>query len=165
MSKLNSTRDNLAVFISTGGPLIYFRLMPATIASCLVSVLCYWLYFFNIQFLIVDIVVISAIVGWWAIETYNKKYNRGDGREIVVDEIAGQSFAFAIFFFLYPGYPLSDFMWIASGLFLSFRIFDILKPFPINLIDAKVGSIWIILDDMVAAFYAGIVMVVVVKIF
>ena len=42
---------------------------------------------------------------------------------------------------------------------LFFRFFDIIKPFPINLIDKKVsGGIGIMLDDVIAGiFSAGIV--------
>ena len=41
--------------------------------------------------------------------------------------------------------------------FLLFRLFDILKPWPIKLIDKQVeGGFGIMLDDMLAGVYAGI---------
>ena len=48
--------------------------------------------------------------------------------------------------------------WIAIG-FLLFRFFDILKPFPIGWLDKKVqGGFGIMLDDLIAGIYAGIVL-------
>ena len=41
--------------------------------------------------------------------------------------------------------------------FLAFRFFDILKPFPINLIDKKMkNGFGVVLDDIVAGIYATI---------
>ena len=41
--------------------------------------------------------------------------------------------------------------------FIFFRIFDILKPFPINLIDKKIkNSFGVIFDDIVAGIYSVI---------
>lgn len=41
------------------------------------------------------------------------------------------------------------------GGFFVFRIFDILKPWPIRAIDAKPGGIAVIADDIVAGLYAN----------
>lgn len=44
--------------------------------------------------------------------------------------------------------------WVLAG-FIAFRFFDIVKPFPIGLLDRKVhGGFGIMLDDAVAGFYA-----------
>ena len=51
--------------------------------------------------------------------------------------------------------PLSWFSFILA--FLLFRVFDILKPFPIGIIDRKVrGGAGIVLDDLVAGIYANL---------
>jgi len=66
---------------------------------------------------------------------------------IVWDEIAGYliTMAFA------PGGGL----WVIAG-FLAFRLFDILKPWPIGWADARVsGGFGIMLDDAIAALYAA----------
>ncbi len=48
--------------------------------------------------------------------------------------------------------------WVLAG-FVLFRIFDILKPFPIGLLDKKVGGgLGIMIDDVVAGVYAAIVL-------
>jgi len=44
--------------------------------------------------------------------------------------------------------------WMVAG-FVLFRIFDIIKPWPINWLDKQVpGGLGIMLDDVLAAFYA-----------
>jgi phosphatidylglycerophosphatase A len=48
--------------------------------------------------------------------------------------------------------------WIVIG-FGLFRLFDILKPWPIGWLDKRVGGgLGIMLDDMVAGLFAGLVM-------
>ncbi|WP_373083458.1 phosphatidylglycerophosphatase A [Zhongshania sp.] len=48
--------------------------------------------------------------------------------------------------------------WIALG-FALFRLFDIWKPWPIRLLDAKVhGGFGIMIDDMLAGIYAYLVL-------
>lgn len=45
--------------------------------------------------------------------------------------------------------------WILLG-FIGFRLFDIIKPWPIGWVDARVsGGLGIMLDDLLAAGYAG----------
>ncbi len=65
---------------------------------------------------------------------------------IVIDEVVGM----LLTYFLLP------FSFIALVLgFLLFRLFDIVKPFPIGLLDAKVlGGFGIMIDDVLAALYA-----------
>ena len=65
---------------------------------------------------------------------------------IVIDEICGYLLTMAI---APPGW-----IWIVTG-FVLFRIFDILKPWPIDYLDKRVsGGIGIVLDDLMAGIYA-----------
>ena len=92
-----------------------------------------------------------------------------DPKEIVIDEFIGQSipiisyyyFHFfvandsfknaTIFFNLEPFIP-----WIITS-FILFRFFDILKPYPINIIDKKMkNGLGIMLDDIIAGIYSTI---------
>lgn len=51
--------------------------------------------------------------------------------------------------------------WVLAG-FVLFRLFDILKPVPIGWLDKKVGGgFGIMLDDVIAGIYAGVVLQVV----
>jgi len=43
--------------------------------------------------------------------------------------------------------------------FILFRLFDILKPFPISLLDKKVqGGFGVVVDDLVAGLFANIIL-------
>ncbi len=65
---------------------------------------------------------------------------------IVIDEICGYLLTMAL---APPGWH-----WIVIG-FVLFRIFDILKPWPINYLDKRVsGGLGIVLDDLMAGIYA-----------
>ena len=67
---------------------------------------------------------------------------------IVIDEIVG----FLLTMTLAP----AGWLWILAG-FLLFRLFDILKPWPINVLDRKVsGGLGIVLDDLMAGIYGGL---------
>lgn len=71
-----------------------------------------------------------------------------DPSSVVIDEVAG---VFVTLFMI----PVS---WttIVAG-FILFRIFDILKPFPVGLIDKKIkGGAGIVLDDIMAGVYANL---------
>ena len=56
---------------------------------------------------------------------------------------------------------LTKFMFIA---FISFRVFDILKPFPINLIDKIKNGYGVVMDDILAGIYSTIFLYIVYKI-
>lgn len=54
------------------------------------------------------------------------------------------------------GWPL--WLWIVAGFFL-FRIFDVLKPFPIGMVDKQVdGGLGIMVDDVLAGLDTAVVM-------
>jgi len=68
----------------------------------------------------------------------------------VLDEVAG----YFITMILAP----EGWQWLLFG-FVLFRIFDILKPWPISVLDRRVqGGLGIMLDDIVAGMFALAVM-------
>ena len=78
----------------------------------------------------------------------SKILKREDPSEVVIDEAAG---IFVTMFLI----PVS---WsgIIAG-FILFRFFDILKPFPIRLIDRRIkGGAGIVLDDIMAGVYGNV---------
>jgi phosphatidylglycerophosphatase A len=69
---------------------------------------------------------------------------------VVIDEIVGQLLTFGLIF-RNPG-----FLMLLIG-FLFFRLFDIVKPFPIRKLEKAPLGFGIMLDDLVAGFYASLV--------
>jgi phosphatidylglycerophosphatase A len=91
--------------------------------------------------------MIVTIAGVWICGMAADKLGEHDFGGIVWDEIAG----FLITMWLVP------FSWqtIIAG-FILFRFFDILKPWPIKWLDQHIqGGLGIMVDDVVAAIFAG----------
>ncbi|MGE5270709.1 MAG: phosphatidylglycerophosphatase A [Thiohalocapsa sp.] len=90
-------------------------------------------------------------IGCWASGRVAAASGLLDPNFIVVDEVAAQWLA------LLPA-PLD---WRAYAVaFIAFRVFDIFKPWPANIIDRRLkGGFGIMLDDVAAAFYAALILV------
>ncbi len=81
-----------------------------------------------------------------------------DPREVVADEFAGQAAAFLLLSVITIEQKQTGLVTILG--FLLFRLFDIVKPWPIQKLE-KLPSGWgILADDLLAGVYAGIVLVV-----
>ena len=85
------------------------------------------------------------------INIYEEEVGVHDGKEIVIDELAGMWLAMAIA-------SVSSDNWVIAGLaFLYFRLFDIWKPSIIGKIDRDVKGGWGVMgDDMIAGLFAGL---------
>ena len=94
------------------------------------------------------IVTLMAVAGIYICQKAADAAGVHDHGAIVWDEIVG----FLITMFMVPVSWLS----ILVG-FALFRFFDILKPYPINIIDKKMkNGLGIMLDDIIAAIYSTI---------
>jgi len=95
---------------------------------------------------------VAFVLGCWASARVAKASGVADPRFIVIDEIAGQ---WLVLLFV----PL-DGRWYAAALLL-FRLFDILKPWPIRMVERRVaGGLGVMLDDIVAALYAVLILLI-----
>jgi phosphatidylglycerophosphatase A len=84
----------------------------------------------------------------WASHVSHVIMEKDDPSVVVIDEAAG----IIIAMFLLP----VSWLTVVSA-FTLFRLFDIIKPFPISFIDRKVrGGIGIVLDDVVAGIFANV---------
>ncbi len=89
---------------------------------------------------------IISTVGIWICDKTSKDLGVHDHSGIVWDEIAGYLITMIMV-------PLTWY-WIIAG-FILFRIFDILKPWPISWLDKKVsGGFGIMVDDILAGLFA-----------
>jgi phosphatidylglycerophosphatase A len=85
-------------------------------------------------------------LGLVAVHAYLKQSALADPPEIVIDELAGQWLTLAFVPFGVLGCVLG---------FLAFRVFDIVKPWPIRWVEQRSGAWGVVLDDVVAAIYAA----------
>lgn len=81
---------------------------------------------------------------------------KSDPREVVADEFAGQAVTF-LGAIVMPGGPV---LTTAVLGFLLFRLFDIVKPWPIRKLEKLPRGWGILADDLLAGVYAAIALVV-----
>jgi phosphatidylglycerophosphatase A len=141
--------DRLYMFIATGAYSGYLPKAPGTWGS-MVGVLL-WVAIAHLPlgtyWSIVGVLFVVGVISAGAAE---KIVDRGDPGLVVIDEIVGQliTLGFA------PVHPVA-----ALAGFLLFRLFDILKPFPVNWLDNRLhGGLGIMLDDVMAGLYSLLVL-------
>ena len=120
---------------------------PGTFGT-LVGLPLYWLMSSNAFY--VQLILISAafMIGIYFCDVAGKSIGVSDHGSIVWDEIVAMMLVLTIT----PNHWL---WWIVA--FIIFRLFDIWKPFPISLCDAKLkGGFGVMFDDLLAAIYAMI---------
>lgn len=100
-------------------------------------------YHMTVTILLLPLSVIAA-------EAYERAHGGHDASEVVIDEVLG----FLITMTWLP------FTWQASVAgFVLFRFFDILKPFPISVLDRRVkGGLGVVIDDVAAGIIANILL-------
>ncbi len=92
------------------------------------------------------VLAVIFVVGFLTSGSAEKIIDRPDPGCIVIDEILGMFITLT----LAPSHPAA---WLLG--FLLFRIFDILKPFPVSWLDTHLhGGIGIMMDDVMAGIYA-----------
>ncbi len=134
---------------------------PGTFASLFSCVLFLILtYIFSFTSILV-ILVILFIYSLYAINNSFDEFDSDDPQEIVIDEVLGQMITLLAIPIYETLYPLPALYYYISAL-IFFRIFDILKPYPINFVDNNIkGSLGIMLDDIIASFYSILILTII----
>ncbi len=120
---------------------------PGTFGT-LAAVPVYYLLSFLSTEVYISVLLISSLLGFWICHITSRDMGVHDHKAIVWDEFVGYWITMVMVPFSVP--------WAIVG-FLLFRLFDILKPFPISWLDKKVsGGFGIMIDDIVAGIFAAI---------
>lgn len=122
-------------------------IMPGTIGSLAAFPMVAVLAYLGELYTIIALVVVIPLSIWAAGEG-GRLLNKHDPSLVVIDEVAGLLLTFFFIPFSAPA---------LIGGFIFFRIFDILKPFPIGWIDKNMKhGFGIVFDDLLAGIYANI---------
>jgi len=93
------------------------------------------------------ILVLVSVLGIWICGKSAELLGEHDHGSIVWDELAGFYLTMIFIPFSWAGLVVG---------FVLFRLFDIIKPWPIKQLDAQVhGGLGIMLDDIIAGLFAG----------
>lgn len=145
---MKSLSKIIATFFGVG----YFPVAPGTLTS-LIVVLLYKFYLHSLSwpfYLLLLFFLFS--VGVFTSTKYSLEIKKNDPRRIVIDEAFGQ---LLVLFQIGESWGTG---WLPLlSCFLLFRIFDIIKPFPIKKVETLPKGWGIVMDDLVAAVYAGVI--------
>jgi phosphatidylglycerophosphatase A len=142
-----ATASGPPLWLATWGGTGLLPWAPGSWASLSALPLAWLLMLAGGPWLLLAATLVVFVAGIWAAERYMAAVGIHDPTAIVVDEIAGQWLTLAIA----PLDPLA----YALGFFL-FRVFDVLKPWPVSWLDRRVGGgFGVMIDDIGAALYAG----------
>ncbi|NOQ45430.1 MAG: phosphatidylglycerophosphatase A [Desulfobulbaceae bacterium] len=144
------------MFIATGAYSGYLPKAPGTWGSIFGVLL--WLIVRRLTLTpYLGVIIALFVIGTICAGAAEKLVDRGDPGLVVIDEIVGQLIALTAV----PAHPVA----IITG-FALFRVFDILKPFPVGWLDQHIhGGLGIMLDDVAAGLYALLVMQIGLRIF
>ena len=140
------------------------RYSPGTITSLITTIFLFSsFHILNLSNVsILAILLIIFFISFFAVAHYIKDDANKDPKEVVIDEVIGQSIPIylyeishgttkdsteAILFYIY--------------IFILFRFFDIKKPFPVSFFDKKFkNSFGVIMDDVIAGLYVVLTLII-----
>lgn len=138
------------------------RPAPGTWGSLATVLLAVIFYQLGLVWLVPVSVVVAFALGMWAVPIDTADRDDKDPSEIVIDEVAGQMLALSFTFIPLARHGVDILAaWPAFVVpFLLFRLFDIWKPWLVGQADRRGDSLGVMLDDIWAGLFAGIVSVI-----
>ncbi len=133
----------LARFIATGVYTGYTPVAPGTAGSLLGAIL-YWAIPQNQTPLFLVLILSVFFAGVWSASRIEEISGVKDNQIIVVDEIVG------VWLTLLGAEK--SWLWLLIG-FVLFRLFDIIKPFPVKRVEKLAAGWGVMLDDVIAGVY------------
>jgi len=140
----------LAFFVATGFGVGLVPFAPGTFGS-LLGIPLYALAVFPLaESIPATLTIVAGLVApsCWVAGIADRSFPEHDNGKIVIDEVAGMLLALV----WHPPTLLN-----VATLFLLFRFFDVVKVWPANRIDRRLGGgAGVVLDDLVSGIYANL---------
>lgn len=145
---MRKTQDHIILFIAQGAFSGRFPTAPGT-AGTVVGVVLYLLLKDLAPAWYLAACAAITLLGIWTAGEAERLLGRKDASSIVIDEISGYLLSMAFV----------PFSWcaVAAGFFL-FRLFDILKPWPLDRLQSIPGGAGVMVDDIGAGIYTNLVL-------
>ena len=139
-------------FLVTLGGIGLSPLAPGTVGSIFAWIAFVFLSHFMNMILITIIIIVFAV---FICEKASINLDNKDHKAIVIDELAGMWVALIPVLFIASTQQERTLYAVIA--FISFRFFDILKPFPISYLDTRFkNGFGIVVDDLAAGIFAGL---------
>ena len=112
----------------------------------------------NIVFIFI---ILIFLISLFAVNIFIKDLDNKDPKEIVIDEFIGQSIPICLYEIAHESVKeTSQVLTFYFVMFILFRIFDIVKPYPVSYYDKNFkNSFGVIMDDVCAGLYVVAVLV------
>ncbi|NTV67648.1 MAG: phosphatidylglycerophosphatase A [Chlorobaculum sp.] len=136
----------LAKVIGSAFGLGYAPFAPGTVASAAAALVYLYVPLIREPLWLVPMILLSVALGVWSGGMMEHEYGE-DPSQAVIDEVAGQWIALLFI----PASPLAVLL-----AFILFRIFDILKPGPVDWAQRLPGGWGIMADDVLAGVFANL---------
>jgi phosphatidylglycerophosphatase A len=143
-----SFKNQCFLVIATGLGIGYLPGAPGTYGTILAAFVYYFLLPDHLSLYLICL-IISVVIGIVSAGKAEQIFGVKDSPHIVIDEILG-------FWLAMCGFP-KRWGYVILGI-IFFRLFDILKPFPIKRLESLSGGIGIVTDDLMAGLYTLIVL-------
>ena len=135
--------------------------LTGTYASLFTTLLLFILFhFYNLNAKIFFyFLLLIILISFFAINFFIEKIENKDPKEVVIDEFIGQAIPITLYEISHEGSKeINTVLVLYMIMFILFRFFDILKPFPVNYFDKNHKDYFgIIMDDIMAGLYSMIV--------
>ena len=137
--------------------------VPGTYASLATTILLFFL--FHILNTSANIVLICVIIiffiSLYAVNIFIKDLDNKDPKEVVIDEFIGQSIPICLYEIAHENTKeTSQILTAYFIMFILFRIFDIVKPYPVSYYDKNFkNSFGVVMDDVCAGLYVVAVLI------
>ncbi len=106
-------------------------------------------------------VIIIFFISLYVVNLFIKNLDNKDPKEVVIDEFIGQSIPICLYEIAHEGTKeTSQILTSYFIMFILFRIFDIVKPYPVSYYDKNFkNSFGVIMDDVCAGLYVVAILV------
>ena len=137
--------------------------IPGSVASLFTTIFLFFL--FHTLNISPNIVLFSIIViffiSLYTVNIFIKDLDNKDPKEVVIDEFIGQSIPICLYEIAHEGSRETEkILTFYFIMFILFRIFDIVKPYPVSYYDKNFkNSFGVIMDDVAAGLYVVAVLV------
>ena len=101
--------------------------------------------------------ILVSFIGIKSADIYEARTGKKDAGEVIIDEVAGQWLVMLVIPASATGGAFM--LWLLAS-FAFFRLFDILKPWPVSAAEKWPGGLGVMADDILAGLMAAVVLLI-----